>query len=403
MDTPFQFNTISEAISDISNGKMILVVDDEDRENEGDLVMAAQFATPEAINFMIKYGKGLVCLPATDEILDRLNINEMVTRNRDSYQTAFTVSIDGAKKHGIGTGISPADRSRTIQLVINPHSTADDIVSPGHIFPLRAQEMGVLKRAGHTEAAVDLAKLAGLSPAGVICEVINDNGEMARVPDLIEFAQKHSLKMITIKDLIQYRVQQERFVIRVESTQLPTEFGNFELICYQDILNHKEHIALVKGNINTGDPVLTRVHSECLTGDIFGSQRCDCGPQLHAAMQMIEAKGAGLILYMRQEGRGIGLINKLKAYNLQSQGVDTVDANLQLGFAADLRDYGVGAQMLLDLGVTQLDLITNNPTKIIGLEGYGLKINKRVSLVVPTNPHNEKYMQAKVAKMGHIL
>jgi 3,4-dihydroxy 2-butanone 4-phosphate synthase/GTP cyclohydrolase II len=399
----FTFHSISEAIKDIANGKMVVVVDDENRENEGDLVMAAHFATPDAINFMIKHGKGLVCLPATDDILERLDLKEMVTQNTDHFQTAFTVSVDGAKHHGITTGISASDRAKTIQLFINPTTSKFDIVTPGHIFPLRAKSMGVLRRAGHTEAAVDLARLAGVAPAGVICEIIKENGEMARVPDLMEFAKHHHLKIITIKDLIHYRIRKERFITRVESAKLPTEFGDFEIFCYQDILNNKDHVALVKGDVSKPKSVLVRVHSACLTGDIFASHRCDCGPQLHAAMKMISDAGCGALLYMQQEGRGIGLMNKIRAYKLQEQGADTVEANLQLGLGADLRDYGVGAQMLLDLGIKSLDLITNNPTKVVGLEGYGIHINSRVPLKIEPNIHNTHYLKTKAEKMGHIL
>jgi len=398
-----KFDSIDEAISDIANGKMVIVVDDEDRENEGDLVMAAHYATPEAINFMIQQGRGLVCVPVTDQILDKMNIKDMVIKNKDHHNTAFTVSVDAAPKHNITTGISPADRSKTIQVFTHPNSTKEDIVSPGHLFPLRARKMGVLRRAGHTEAAVDLARLAGLSEAGIICEIINENGEMARVPDLIKFAAQHRLKLITIKDLIRYRIKKERFIERVEQVDLPTKFGSFVLFCYKDILNDKLHVALAKGDIKNKKSVLVRVHSECLTGDVFHSARCDCGEQLNSAMTMVEKNGSGVILYMRQEGRGIGLENKLKAYKLQDTGIDTVDANKALGFPPDLRDYGIGAQILLDLGVKNLDLITNNPTKIVGLEGYGLKINKRVPLVVQSNEYNQKYLDTKSKKMGHIM
>lgn len=403
MAKPVKFDSIEEAISEIANGRMVIVVDDEDRENEGDLVMAAHYITPDAINFMIKHGKGLVCLPTTDPVLERLEIKEMVKRNKDHLKTAFTVSVDGTLAHGVTTGISAADRAKTIQLFVNPESGPDDLQAPGHIFPLRAREMGVLKRAGHTEAAVDLARLAGLAPVGVICEIIKDDGEMARVPDLVGFAKEHGLKMVTIKDLIRYRIEKERFINKVETVNLPTEYGDFELVCYEDEINEKHHFALVKGRVNTGKPVLVRVHSECITGDVFASQRCDCGPQLHSAMDMIDKEGCGIILYMKQEGRGIGIANKLKAYKLQEDGVDTVDANLKLGLPADLRDYGVGAQMLLDLGVKDMRLITNNPTKIIGLEGYGLKVSERVPLEMKANAHNKTYLETKVAKMGHMI
>jgi 3,4-dihydroxy 2-butanone 4-phosphate synthase/GTP cyclohydrolase II len=401
--TEHTFSKIEDAINDIANGRMVIVLDDEDRENEGDLVMAAQFATPEAINFMIKHGKGLVCLPATDSILNKFDLKQMVPTNKENLKTAFTVSIDGARHHGISTGISAAERAKTIQLLISPQSTEDDLVSPGHVFPLKAREMGVLKRAGHTEAAVDLSRLAGLAPAGVICEIIKDNGEMARRDELFEFANKHQLKMITIKDLIQYRIKKESFIQKIETVTLPTPNGEFMLTCYKDLINIKHHYALTMGTWSKKDPVLVRVHSECITGDIFGSQRCDCGPQLETAMKMIANEGTGAVLYMSQEGRGIGIENKLKAYKLQEEGADTVEANEQLGFKADLRDYGVGAQMMLDLNMHKLRLITNNPKKVIGLEGYGLEIVERVSIEIPACQHNEKYLKTKADKLGHML
>ena len=397
------FNSIEDALADIVNGKMVIVVDDEDRENEGDLMMAAQFATPEAINFMIKYAKGLVCLPATDAILNKFNLKQMVPENKEKLKTAFTVSIDGAQKHGITTGISAAERAKTIQLVISQSSSEDDLVSPGHIFPLQAREMGVLKRAGHTEAAVDLARLAGLAPAGVICEIIKDDGEMARRDELLTFAKEHNLKMITIKDLIQHRIQTERFINKIETVEMPTDHGHFQLTCYEDMINKKYHYALTMGEWNTNDAVMVRVHSECITGDVFGSQRCDCGPQLDTAMKMIAKEGTGAVLYMSQEGRGIGIANKLKAYKLQEQGADTVEANKKLGFDADLRDYGVGAQMMLDLNLTKLRLITNNPKKIIGLEGYGLEVVERVPIQIEACEHNKKYLSTKASKLGHML
>ena len=396
------FSSIPDALDDISNGKMVVVVDDEDRENEGDLVMAASFVTPDAINFMIRYGKGLVCLPVTEDLLDHWALKEMVEKNEDRFQTSFTVSIDAAPHLGITTGISAADRARTIQTFINTASPAKDIVSPGHIFPLRAKKMGVLRRAGHTEAAVDLARMAGLVPAGVICEIIKEDGQMARVPDLIEFAKIHGLKMITIKELIRHRIREERFIEKIESVPLPTEFGDFDITCYRDVINGKDHLVLSKGAISGKPNVLVRVHSECITGDVFHSARCDCGSQLHEAMSMVESAGEGAILYMRQEGRGIGIANKLRAYKLQDKGYDTAEANIQLGFAPDLRDYGVGAQILLDLGLKSINLITNNPTKVVGLEGYGIEINARVPLVIAPNRHNAQYLRTKNEKMGHL-
>lgn len=397
------FSSIEDALEDIANGKMIIVVDDESRENEGDLVCAAQFATPEIINFMIKFGKGLVCVPVVDDILERLRLKDMVVNNTEMHKTAFTVSVDGSPEHGVTTGISASDRARTIQLFVNERSRPEDLVSPGHIFPLRARKMGVLRRAGHTEAAVDLARLADLVPAGVICEIIQDNGEMARLPELEVFANQHNMKIITIKDLIQYRIQKERFIEHVETVNMPSMHGQFKLTCYRDILNDKEHVALVKGEIKSDQPVLVRVHSECLTGDVFHSFRCDCGAQLQRAMEMIEKEGVGIVLYMRQEGRGIGLSNKLKAYKLQEKGHNTVEANQALGFSPDLRDYGVGAQILLDLGVKKLNLLTNNPRKIIGLEGYGLKINERIPIVMDPNPYNEHYLKTKKDELGHMM
>ena len=397
------FNKIEDAIEDISNGKFIIVVDDEDRENEGDLVIAAQFATPENINFMIKHAKGLVCLPATDSILNKFDLKQMVNENQDTLKTAFTVSIDASKKHGITTGISAAERAKTIQTFISPSSTQNDIVSPGHVFPLKAREMGVLKRAGHTEAAVDLARLAGLAPAGVICEIIKDDGEMARRDELFKFAEIHKLKVITIKDLIRYRINKESFIKKIETVKMPTQHGNFMLTCYLDMINDKYHYALTTGKWDKDSKLLVRVHSECITGDIFGSERCDCGPQLDTAMKMISKEGTGAILYMSQEGRGIGIANKLKAYKLQEEGADTVEANEKLGFKADLRDYGVGAQMMLDLNIRRLRLITNNPKKIIGLEGYGLEVVERVPIENTPGENNHKNLSTKAAKLGHMF
>ena len=397
------FNTIEDGLKDIANGKMVIVLDDEDRENEGDLVMAAHFATPEAINFMIKYAKGLVCLPTTETILNKFNLNQMVPNNKEKLKTAFTVSVDGAEQHGISTGISASDRAKTIQLLISSNSTPDDIVTPGHIFPLKGREMGVLKRAGHTEAAIDLARLAGLSPAGIICEIIKDNGEMARGEDLFKYAKKHSLKIITIKDLIKYRIKKESFISKIETVNMPTEFAEFKLTGYKDIVNNKNHFALTLGEWKNTDSVMVRVHSECLTGDVFGSQRCDCGPQLHTAMKKVAEQGQGVILYMSQEGRGIGIAHKLKAYKLQESGVDTVEANKKLGFKADLRDYGVGAQILLDLNIKNIRLLTNNPKKIIGLEGYGLKVVEQIPIKVEPGKFNKDYLATKASKLGHKL
>ncbi|MEY3757000.1 MAG: Riboflavin biosynthesis protein RibBA : 3,4-dihydroxy-2-butanone 4-phosphate synthase [Cyanobacteriota bacterium] len=398
------FDPIADALAAIRNGESIVVVDDENRENEGDLICAAQFATPEQINFMATEARGLICLAMEGERLDALDLPLMVDRNTDSNQTAFTVSVDAGPEHGVSTGISADDRARTIQVAIHPQSRPSDLRRPGHIFPLRAKQGGVLKRAGHTEAAVDLSRLAGLYPAGVICEIQNADGSMARLPQLVEYAQRHALKLINIADLIRYRLDTERFVRRQAEASLPSAFGSFRAIGYRNELDGSEHVAIVKGHPELAQgPVLVRVHSECLTGDAFGSLRCDCRPQLEAALRMLEAEGEGVVVYLRQEGRGIGLINKLKAYSLQDSGLDTVEANEKLGFAADLRNYGVGAQILSDLGVHRLKLITNNPRKIAGLGGYGLQVEERVPLVMDAGQHNAAYLQAKRTKLGHLM
>jgi 3,4-dihydroxy 2-butanone 4-phosphate synthase/GTP cyclohydrolase II len=395
-------SSIKEAIVDIRSGKMVILVDDEDRENEGDLFLAAQFVTPEAINFMAKYGRGLICLTLTEEAADHLRLPTMVRDNRSRFNTAFTVSIEA--KQGVTTGISAADRATTILAAVDDKAKAEDLVSPGHIFPIRARKGGVLVRTGQTEGSVDLARLAGLKSAGVICEIMKDDGTMARMPDLEVFAKEFDLKIVTIKDLIDFRMQHESLIRRAATATVPTKYGGvFKVIVYENDVDDIQHVALLKGEINPEDEVLVRVHSECLTGDVFGSERCDCGDQLHRAMQMIDEVGKGVIVYMHQEGRGIGLVNKIKAYNLQDQGMDTVEANIHLGFKEDLRDYGLGAQILADLGVRKMRLMTNNPKKIVGLNGYGLTITERVPIEIKPNENNLKYLQTKKDKMGHIL
>lgn len=399
-----RFNTIEEAIKDIYEGKMVIVVDDPDRENEGDLVMAAEKATPQAINFMAKEGRGLICLSMLPEKLKELDIPLMTLNNTDPKGTAFCISIDAHPKYGSTTGISAFDRALTIRLAVSPDAKPDDFVKPGHVFPLMAKKGGVLERTGHTEASVDLAKLAGLYPAGIICEIMKDDGTMARLDDLFEFAKKHDLKIITIADLVQYRLRKEKYVRREAEAFLPTKYGVFKIYGYINNLDGTEHVALVMGEINPEEPTLVRVHSECLTGDIFGSLRCDCQNQLHKALKIISQEGKGVLVYMRgHEGRGIGILNKIKAYDLQDKGYDTVEANHKLGFQSDLRDFGTGAQILLDIGIKKMRLMTNNPRKIVALEGFGLEIVERVPLFTGTNPHNERYIKAKKNKLGHII
>ncbi len=393
-------NTIEEAIEDIKNGKVVIVVDDEDRENEGDFITAAANATPEIINFMATHGRGLICAPLTEERCDELNLELMVGKNTAVYETNFTVSID-LMGHGCTTGISATDRSKTIKALIDPTIKPEEFGRPGHIFPLRAKNGGVLRRTGHTEAAVDLARLAGFDPAGVLVEILKEDGEMARLPDLIPIAKRFDLKIVSIKSLIEYRLQKDSLITKEVSVKLPTQWGDFEMVAYSQKDTGQNHLALVKGTWEPDEPVLVRVHSSCITGDVFGSCRCDCGSQLHKAMELIDKEGKGVIVYMNQEGRGIGLINKLHAYNLQENGLDTVEANIELGFKADNRDYGIGAQILRNLGITKMRLISNNPTKRAGMVGYGLEVVENVPIEIVSNKHNELYLKAKRDKMGH--
>ncbi|MEP6708748.1 MAG: bifunctional 3,4-dihydroxy-2-butanone-4-phosphate synthase/GTP cyclohydrolase II [Verrucomicrobiota bacterium] len=397
----FQFDTIDDVVRDLAAGRIVIVTDDADRENEGDLIMAAEKTTPEKINFMTMHGRGLICVPIENERADQLGLQRMVAQNREMYRTDFTVSVDAAK--GITTGISAHDRAATIQIIADPKSKPDDLIQPGHIFPLRAKEGGVLRRAGHTEAAVDLARMAGLQAAGVLCEILHDDGTMARLPELMQFRRKHRLRICTIQSLIAHRRVREKLVELERIVKMPTEYGDFDLHLYRSKLDDAHHLALVKGKIDKNKPTLVRVHSQCLTGDVFGSRRCDCGNQLHAALRQISEAGNGVLVYMRQEGRGIGLAAKIHAYKLQEEGLDTVEANAKLGFPSDLRDYGIGAQILFDLGVRKFRFLTNNPKKVVGLEGYGIQMVEQVPIRSQANPHNEKYLETKKLKMGHLL
>jgi 3,4-dihydroxy 2-butanone 4-phosphate synthase / GTP cyclohydrolase II len=395
------FDKIAAVVTDLRKGKMVIVVDDAGRENEGDLILAAEKATPKNLSFMVRYTSGVICVPMAGDDLDRLELPLMTQQNQERMRTAYTISVDAAR--GVTTGISAADRASTIQLLANPKTQPTDLVRPGHIFPLRYREGGVLRRAGHTEAAIDLARLAGLRPAGVIAEIVNDDGSMSRLPQLLKFAKKHKLKICTVADLIEYRRTREKLVEKIEVVKMPTDYGEFDLHLYRSRVDGQHHLALVRGKIVGEKNVLVRVHSECLTGDVFGSRRCDCGPQLHQAMKQVSEAGRGVILYMRQEGRGIGLAPKIQAYKLQEQGYDTVEANAKLGYGMDLREYGLGAQILVDLGLKTIRLLTNNPKKVVGLEGYGLKIIEQVPIKIKSNPHNERYLKTKREKLGHLL